>query len=339
MKQIHLIIIFLIAATQVLPASAQDLEAEIIALADSLSKQIKESGKKRVTVVDLADLQGNFNELGRFVGEQLTVNMLKHSKDFKMVNRANLERILAEHKLSMSGLLKVENAKKLGQISGVDAIIIGSLTPFKPTVQITVQIVDTDTAELIGGGTGKIVKTKDIEELLERSVNVVAKTNPPSGRPEQEPPVPKLAVEKNSQRIGNLLIKVESLKVVNPNNWESANLTLSIANVSKTETVGIALDSDIYQTVTLSNSRSDVFKTADVFGITKAYVRDGRYFGELTDIEAGGIIKVTIKSQLVPSSNTKDYRPYRLQAVFIWGLESNGRHPKTKAENVVIDIE
>jgi len=312
---------------------AQDLDAELGSVAESLAKQIKESGKKKISVVDFSDLQGNFNELGRFVAEQLTVNLVTTGKEFRMIDRANLQRILEEHKLSMSGLLDPENAKKLGQISGVDALILGNLTPFQNDVQLTAKIIATDSAEIIGATKSRLKKSKDIADLMDRSTTV----NP---KPDVSKPVdakPKMAIEKNSEQIEDLLVKVESLRVVNQSSYQFATLTLILANLSTTEKLVVAVEGDTYRTLTLVNSRGDVFLSSSTQGVKQAYMGNGDIRGELTEIAPGKAIKCTFKSQLV-TSDLKDFRPYRLEASLLIGTEVNGRYRASK-HNLIMDIE
>jgi len=70
-------------------------------------------GKKKVTVLDFTDLQGGASELGKYIAEQLTVNLVMGKREFSVLDRANLKSILAEHKLTSTGLVDPENAKKL----------------------------------------------------------------------------------------------------------------------------------------------------------------------------------------------------------------------------------
>ena len=57
-------------------AQAQDMDTELSKLADNLAGQIKDQGKKKVTVLDFTDLQGGSSELGKYVAEQLTVDLV-----------------------------------------------------------------------------------------------------------------------------------------------------------------------------------------------------------------------------------------------------------------------
>ncbi len=51
---------------------------------------------------------------------------------FKVVERAQLESILQEHGLSVSGHLLPETTREIGRILGVDAILIGEVSSYSP---------------------------------------------------------------------------------------------------------------------------------------------------------------------------------------------------------------
>lgn len=145
-------------------------EKEIKTMASVLAESILKTGRKTIAVVDFNDLQGNVTELGRFFAEEFSVALASAGKGFEVVDRTNLKTILIEHKLSTTGIIDPQTARKLGQIAGVDALITGTITPFGDTVRITVKILDTNTARVIGASSGDIAKTKAIEELLEKGI-------------------------------------------------------------------------------------------------------------------------------------------------------------------------
>ena len=163
-------------------------EKEIRSLSTTMSENIIKAGKKRVAVIDFMDLQGNITELGRFIAEELSVDLTISAKGFEIIDRAHLKTILAEHKLSVSGLVDPNTVKKLGQIAGVDAIVTGSVTPFGDSIRVTSKVIATDTAGLIGAAKADIAKTKAIEELLGRGIEAGATsgqtTAPPPSKPQ-----------------------------------------------------------------------------------------------------------------------------------------------------------
>jgi len=146
-------------------------EKEIKTMTSVLSENILKAGRKTIAVVDFNDLQGNVTELGRFFAEEFSVALASAGKDFEVVDRTNLKTILIEHKLSTTGIIDPQTARKLGQIAGVDALITGTITPFGDTVRVTVKILDTNTARVIGATSGDIAKTKAIDELLSKGIS------------------------------------------------------------------------------------------------------------------------------------------------------------------------
>ncbi len=68
---------------------------------------------------------------------------------FVVIERSQLEKILAEHKLGLSGVIDQSTAVEVGKMAGVDAVVFGSIASDKRTVTIDARLVDTETAEVI----------------------------------------------------------------------------------------------------------------------------------------------------------------------------------------------
>jgi TolB-like protein len=145
-------------------------ENEIRNLSTAMAENIAKAGKKRIAVVDFTDLQGNITELGRFIAEEISVDFTVTAKGFEVIDRNHLNRILAEHKLSVSGIVDQKTVQKLGQIAGVDAIVTGSTTPLENSVRVVCKVIATDTARVIGAAKGDIAKTRAIGELLGKRI-------------------------------------------------------------------------------------------------------------------------------------------------------------------------
>ena len=52
---------------------------------------------------------------------------------FKVVERAQLEQVLQEHHISVSGYLSPATTRKIGEILGVDVLLIGEVSSYTPT--------------------------------------------------------------------------------------------------------------------------------------------------------------------------------------------------------------
>ena len=147
-------------------------------LADKVSKALIAKGFKNIAAIDFTDLQGQPTELGRYLSERLSVEIVS-TAGVSMVDRANIKSILAEHKLTEEGLVDPANAKKLGEFAGVDAILTGNVTSLDDGIELMVKAISTASANIAAAGRIKFPKTAEIEQLLNRAVSGTASSLSP----------------------------------------------------------------------------------------------------------------------------------------------------------------
>jgi len=212
---------------------AQDIDAELSKLADNLATQVKDQGKKKVTVLDFTDLQGGSSELGKYIAEQLTVDLVMDKKGFSVLDRANLKSILAEHKLTATGLIDPDTAKKLGQFAGVDVIILGTITPKDQNIALTAKIITTDTAEIIGAAKATFKADSTVQQLQSTATtgnNVLSGAGAGADLSDDKPKVVK--------KFGDFQVELQSLKIINGGKYF---LTINLTNRSARNSLWVAL--------------------------------------------------------------------------------------------------
>jgi len=153
-------------------------EKEIKDLSLAMTENIVNAGIKTIAVVDFTDLQGNVTELGRFIAEEFSVALASAGKGFELVDRTHLKSIAQEHKLSITGVIDPKTARELGKIVGVEALLTGVITPFKDSVRLSIKILETNTAKIIVASAGNIARTKAIEELMTKGIEVSSLESP-----------------------------------------------------------------------------------------------------------------------------------------------------------------
>lgn len=147
-------------------ARAGNYDQEMAAMAGNVSNGLEEQGVKSVAVLDFTDLQGTTTELGRFLAEELSTNLVLSRKRFDVIDRANLNRLLDEHKLSRSGLVDPENIKRLGKVAGAHALVTGTVTPIGDKLRISARVISTETAKIVGAARGDIETTQAMKDLM-----------------------------------------------------------------------------------------------------------------------------------------------------------------------------
>ncbi len=161
--------LLLCVATFGAPFRARAYEKEVQSWVKSLGPKLCTPTCRRVAVVDFNDLQGNVTELGRFLAEELSVS-LGSVPGLTVVERSRLGQILREQRLESSSLVSPETIQQVGRISGVEALILGTITPFSDTVRVSLKVLDTRTAGLIVAAGGEVPKTGGIADLLQKGI-------------------------------------------------------------------------------------------------------------------------------------------------------------------------
>lgn len=103
--------------------------------------------------MSIAVLQFESKGLGQEYGEvdlmDKLITAFVNSERFRVIERAQLEKILEEQKLGLSGILDASTAAQIGRGIGVDAVVVGSVTRTGDAVSIDARIIDTETATII----------------------------------------------------------------------------------------------------------------------------------------------------------------------------------------------
>jgi hypothetical protein len=236
---------------------------------------------------------GSQGELGKYIAEQLTVDLVMGKLDFAVLDRANLKKILAEHKLTSQGLVDPENAKKLGVFAGVDALILGTIIPKSTnTISLTAKIITTDTAEIIGAARAEFKADSVVRELLSKP-GPGSNASGTSGLLQDE----KTQVVKS---FGDLRVELQSLKVVNDKEYF---LTMTLTNLSPKRSIWVAVSADMMGNINgrITDARGSEFRAdrTSVSGISiGTFARYGytpNSFSPSTEIAPNNSISVTLK--------------------------------------------
>jgi curli biogenesis system outer membrane secretion channel CsgG len=99
--------------------------------------------KKRVAVFNFEDQAGYGHRIGNGLSDML-ITALVETKKFVVIERSELDQILTEQGLGMSGAVTPQSAAKVGQLLGVELMITGSVSEFGTT------------KKKVGGGLGKL---------------------------------------------------------------------------------------------------------------------------------------------------------------------------------------
>lgn len=110
-------------------------------------------------------------DMGGDVAQAITEALIK-GKSLKPVERTELNKILAEQDMALTGLISDSEAIKVGRIAGARYILLGSLSFVADQVRLNARLLDVETAEIVAaesvyGARKDIFK---LEEALARKI-------------------------------------------------------------------------------------------------------------------------------------------------------------------------
>ncbi len=185
------------------PLQGQSLEKKRIAILDFDNAAVQSS-------INTSSLQTEAPSFGRGVS-QLLINKLVQDGNATVVERAALDKVLAEQNLTNSERADPKTAARLGKILGVDAIILGAITRYdydenmkgyvgskrgkrgtaspqakydvRAKVQISARLVSSDSAEIVAvsegaGETSRNGVVMDVRDTAGRVMQAVGMNNP-----------------------------------------------------------------------------------------------------------------------------------------------------------------
>jgi TolB-like protein len=307
-------------------AQVEDIDKELATLAEKLAGPITSHGKKKVTVIDFTDLQGGSSELGKYIAEQLTVNLVMGNREFSVLDRANLKSILAEHKLTAKGLVDPDTAKKIGMFTGVDALILGTIVPKDKSISLTAKIITTDTAEIVGAARGEFKSDETVQKLLARPTTDAQNRGGSGGAGDDAPGLIKV--------FGDLRVEIQPLKVADNFQFQ---LSMDLENKNAKKSMWVCLKSErnqkLHATVTDSDGNEFISDPTKVAGMEVSYTD---YYApnmipRATEIRPGESITASIRFY---SQNRATAGTCRLHLEIISGNSFNGSMSSPSVRNV-----
>lgn len=141
------------------------LDEKLAELSRLIANKIEAGQKRSIAVLEFTDLRGNVTDFGRYLAEEL-ITRLYDSNKFKVVERQLLNKVIAEQKLSLTGMVDPVTAKKLGSVLGVDAIVSGTIADRGDSLKVNARLISTETGEIFSAAAIDMNKDREVQALI-----------------------------------------------------------------------------------------------------------------------------------------------------------------------------
>lgn len=156
-------------------AGAQSLDREIRKLAVDITRSYLENHgdlliKPRLGVADFKEEtpDAEKNSVGTLAAVLLT-DEFSRSAVFSVIERRNLDLLMEEYKLNLSGFTDATTAPEIGKIQGIELILVGSVSGAGDRYIITARLVDVETGQIAAGSSIEVARS-NIEQAAQRYI-------------------------------------------------------------------------------------------------------------------------------------------------------------------------
>jgi TolB-like protein len=123
--------------------SGNDLEGAVLKICETLINDLPKN--KTIAVLSMSSRN---RDTATFVVEELEFQLVD-SREFRIVDRATLDKIRAEQNFQLSGDVDYNSAVSIGRMLGANIVITGTITGSGTSQRLTIKALDVQTAQII----------------------------------------------------------------------------------------------------------------------------------------------------------------------------------------------
>ncbi|MBN1999638.1 PEGA domain-containing protein [candidate division KSB1 bacterium] len=139
----------------------------------TLLAQTDAQAKPRIAVLPFSDTNANSKREG--YGEAISgmlMTELINGKIFQVIERNEIQRMMEEMALQISGAVDSNTAKRIGEILGVEILVFGTVAKFGDLVETDIRLIDTETGEAL---LAESASSRSVEEIRSMVKNLARK--------------------------------------------------------------------------------------------------------------------------------------------------------------------
>lgn len=121
--------------------------------------------------------------LGEYLSNSLVTHLHALKKQFRLFERQRLELVIKEQAFSLSGLVNATEARRLGEILPIDAILTGSYVALSDGIEIQIRLLSAVTGEILFSAEDRATLSAEQRALFRQGAGALEPPSQPSADP------------------------------------------------------------------------------------------------------------------------------------------------------------
>ena len=151
--------------------AAESLEDGVAELAQEIVEKSQAENKHTIAVAAFPHADRSLSVLSNYLVDELVLALFAvPNNNLQIVERSQLESIFEEMELNSTGRVDLATARELGNLHGVDALVVGSITTIGDRVRVIARLIETDTGRVFSSAATTIPKTETTTDLMNQKL-------------------------------------------------------------------------------------------------------------------------------------------------------------------------
>ncbi len=161
-------------------AHGQGIETLSLIIADQMNKRNKAAV---VSVLDFTGASGETTDLGQYLADEIAMILVNLEDGFDVVDQSVINEILKGVSFENAARRAPSLVRQIKRSTGVEMVILGTVTPFRDTVRVHIKMLDIITERSVWESTLDIKPDAEMKRLLAQETGPPASEKGRSGGP------------------------------------------------------------------------------------------------------------------------------------------------------------
>jgi len=168
-KRIYRFIFIFFSITTITFPSESIEKSNLNNISKQVNLQLHKNNLNAVSIIaEESDSSFKTIEFSSFLENELSSKLLAMNEKIKIVERRNLEKILNEQKLQLSGLTNSETSIKIGELTNVQSILIINYSVLKGKLLVKLKLINAETGDLCYSSNSIIPLKSKLKKIINK---------------------------------------------------------------------------------------------------------------------------------------------------------------------------
>lgn len=159
--------IFLFLSINVTSASlAQTFETSVEQISTQIVEQLRADNNTAIAVGLFTHRDGSCSDLSDLLYDEIVFSLFSQDSGLRIIERAELGQLFGELRLQRTGAISTETIQEIGNMTGAESLLIGSISDFGEIVRLNARVLDTDTAQVTSVARTNFSLTETYERMI-----------------------------------------------------------------------------------------------------------------------------------------------------------------------------